>query len=159
MQVRLLASVLVVLVSIATLGVAAEGQERPDRPLRVAEYRQGQVFCPTSALVSGRIVIRSGRCYTLFLIREERGVFLAFGPPSTFIPPGQIVRLSTPAGAKAKGRILYWVPLPTTAVLMPVNTITPVGVRVQDSGPRVSFILTGVAAPNITLVFKTDLNN
>lgn len=127
--------------------------------MRGVDVRQGTAFCPTSRLSAGGIVIRSGRCYTLFLVRDVRGVFLAFGPPAGMIPPGQIVRLSTPAGAKAKGRIFYWVPLHTRVALLPINTIKAVGARVQTDGPRVVFALTGVPASNITVVFRTDLSN
>lgn len=156
---RVLTSVLIVLVGVGVLGVSiATGQERPDRPLRVAHVTQGQAFCPTSALSVGGIVIGRGRCYTLFLVRDERGSFLAFGPPAGMIPPGQIVRLSTPAGAKAKGRIFYWVPLHTSVALLPINSIKTVGVQVQNNGPRVVFVLIGVPAP-ISVVFTTDLTN
>lgn len=94
----------------------------------------------------------------LLLVRDERGLFLAFGPREDMIPPGQIVRLSTPAGAKAKGRIFYWVPLQTNPSLLPINSMKTVGVRVQDSGPQVVLALTGVPVP-ITVTFKTDYTN
>ncbi len=155
MRLRLQASVLVVLLSVAMLGVAADA--KPAKPLKVKLYGQGQVFCPASVLVAGGVIIRTGRCYTLYVIRDARGTFLAFADPAVSIPPGQIVRLSTPAGAKAKAKIIYLVPIQTTVVLVSVNTITPVAVRVEDFGPQVAFVLTSVSAPNVTLVFQVRL--
>jgi len=156
--VRLLTTALIILVGVAVLGPSpATGQERPDRPLRVAVIQSGQAFCPVSTLSIGGIVIVRGRCYGLYLIRDERGSFLAFGAPNG-IPPGQIVRLSTPAGAKTKGRIFYWVPLHSSVALIPIHTIKPVGVRVQTAGAQTVFVLLGVPAP-VTITFKTDLTN
>ena len=107
------------------------------------------------ALVLGNVVIQSGRCYTLFVMREGTGTFLAFGQPG--IPPGQLVRLNTPAGRKMRGRIFYLVAIHTTAVLVPVNTISMVAVRAEDYGPRVAIVLVGVPAPNVTVVFSARL--
>lgn len=152
---RLFAGLLVVLLSVALLGLAADA--KPAKPLKVKVYGQGQVYCPASVLVAGGIIIRTGRCYTLYVIRDGRGTFLAFAQPQAFIPPGQIVRLNTPAGAKVKGRIFYLVPIQTTAVLVPLNTMTLVAVRVEDFGPQVAFVLTSVSAPNLTLVFQVRL--
>lgn len=152
---RIAAGLLIVLLGLTLLGVAAEA--KPAKPLKVKTYGQGQVFCPTSVLVAGGIVIQTGRCYTLYVLREPRGTFLAFAEPRAFIPPGQIVRLSTPAGRKARGRIFYLVPIQTTAVLVPMNTITLVAVRLEDFGPQIAFVLTSVSAPNLTLVFQVRL--
>lgn len=153
--VRVVASVLIILLGVTLLGVAADA--KPAKPHKVKIYGQGQVYCPASVLIAGSIIIRTGRCYTLYVVREPRGTFLAFAEPQAFIPPGQIVRLSTPAGRKARGRIFYLVPIQTTAVLVPVNTITPVAVRVEDFGPQMAFVLTSVSAPNVTLVFQVRL--
>ncbi|HEV8340439.1 MAG TPA: hypothetical protein VGR25_12410 [bacterium] len=150
-----IASLLVLLLAVTVIGITAEA--RPAKPLKVKAYAQGQVFCPTSVLVAGGVVIQTGRCYTLYVIREGRGTFLAFAQPQAFIPPGQIVRLSTPAGAKTKGRIFYLVPIRTTAVLLPMNTMTAVAVRVEDFGPQTAFVLTSVPTPNIVVVFQVRL--
>lgn len=155
MRMRLIATVLVGFLSIAVVGIAAEA--RPAKPHKVKAYTQGQVYCPASVLVAGGVIIQTGRCYTMYVIRDARGTFLAFAEPQSFIPPGQLVRLSTPAGAKVKGRIFYLVPIRTTAVLLPMNTITPVAVRVEDFGPQMAFVLTSVSAPNITLIFQVRL--
>lgn len=155
MSMRLTAGVLIVFLTVAVSGLAAEA--RPAKPHKVKAYAQGQEYCPVSVLVAGGVLIQPGRCYTLYVIRDGRGTFLAFAHPQAFIPPGQIVRLSTPAGAKTKGRIFYLVPIRTTAVLLPMNTITPVAVRVEDFGPQTAFVLTSVSTPNIIVVFQVRL--
>ncbi len=153
---RRLSLALVLVLALGTLSIAAPGPKM--KPLKVKLYNQGEVFCPSGALVYGNVIIQSGRCYSLFLLRESSGTFLAFGPPGPpMVPPGQLVRLSTPAGAKVKGRIFYLVPIQTTAVLVPVNTITLVGVRVEDFGPRVNVVLVGVPAPNVVVIFNVRL--
>jgi hypothetical protein len=111
------------------------------KPLKVKYLRQGEAYCPTATLVVGNVVIQAGRCYTLLVMRDLTGTFLAFGQPG--IPPGQLVRLNTPAGAKVRGRIFYLVPIHTTAVLVPMNTITLVAVRAEDYGPQVTVVLAG----------------
>ena len=142
--------------ALGTLSIAAADPR--EKPHKVKYYGVGEVFCPSAALVYGSVIIQSGRCYTLFVLRETTGTFLAFGPPGRpMIPPGQLVRLSTPAGAKVKGRIFYLVPIQTTTVLVPVNTITLVGVRAEDFGPRLNVVLVGVPAPNVVVVFNVRL--
>lgn len=147
-----------------TLGAsAAPGPKGPKdnpgggqgKPVKVKHYKQGELYCPTAVLVYGNVVIQSGRCYTLFVMRDPYGTYLAFGQPG--IPPGQLVRLNTPAGAKVRGRIFYLVPIHATAVLVPVNTITLVAVRADDYGPQVSVVLVGVPVPNVTVVFNVRL--
>ncbi len=156
----LLLAVITVL-ALTTLSVAGPGPGGPGprrKPLKVKVYNQGEGFCPSAALVYGSVIIQPGRCYTLFVLREASGTFLAFGPPGPpMIPPGQLVRLSTPAGAKVRGRIFYLVPIRTTAVLVPVNTITLVGIRAEDFGPQMSLVLVGVPAPNVVVVFNVRL--
>lgn len=128
---------------------------RQRKPVKVKHLKQGELYCPTAVLVYGNVVIQSGRCYALFVMRDPYGTYLAFGQPG--IPPGQFVRLNTPAGAKVRGRIFYLVPIHATAVLVPVNTITLVAVRAEDFGPQVSVILVGVPVPNVTVVFNVRL--
>ena len=125
------------------------------KPAKVKHLNRGDSYCPSAALVVGNVIVQGGRCYTLFVLRDFRGTFLAFGQPG--IPPGQLVRLNTPAGAKMRGRLFYLVPIYTTAVLVPVNTMTLVAVRAEDYGPRVSVVLVGVPVPNVTVVFDVRL--
>jgi hypothetical protein len=145
---------------VATAGAAAPGGPKgprehrggpPSKPLKVKHVGRGDLYCPSAALVFGNVIVQSGRCYALFVMRDAYGTFLAFGPRG--IPPGQLVRLNTPAGAKVRGRIFYLVPLHTTAAIVPMNTISLVAVRAEDFGPRVAIVLTGVPAPNVTVVF------
>jgi len=148
--------------ALALGAAAAPGPKGPkehpglkSKPVKIKHLKQGQLYCPTAVLVYGNVVIQSGRCYTLFVMRDPYGTYLAFGQPG--IPPGQIVRLNTPAGAKVRGRIFYLVPIHATAVLVPVNTITLVAVRAEDFGPQVSVVLVGVPVPNVTVVFNVRL--
>ena len=134
---------------------AAPPKNKPAKPLKVKVYTRGEAFCPSAVLVFGGVVIASGRCYTLFIMRSDRGSFLTFAAPQTRIPPGQLVRLTTPAGAKLKGRIFYLVPIRTTAVWIPVNTITLVAVRVEDFGPRLVIIMAD--RPTISVTFTVRL--
>jgi hypothetical protein len=165
MRIYLLNTLLITaLITGLTLGAfAAPGPKGPKdkpggghgKPLKIKHLNQGDLYCPTAVLVYGNVVIQSGRCYTLFVMRDPYGTYLAFGQPG--IPPGQLVRLNTPAGAKVRGRIFYLVPIQATAVLVPVNTITLVAVRAEDYGPQVSVVLVGVPAPNVTVVFNVRL--
>ncbi len=146
------AAILVVLAVVAA--TAAPGPKV--RPVKL--YEEGEGFCPSAALVYGNVIIEPGRCYTLFILHATSGTFLAFGPPGPpMIPPGQLVRLSTPAGAKVRGRFFYLVPIQTSVILVPVNTVALVGVRVEDLGPRVSIALIGVPAPNVVVIFNVRL--
>ena len=129
-------------------------QGSPEGPPGKAVTRdRGQVFCPSAALVYENIVIPGGRCYVLTVLRNgEGGTFLAFAPSDTKIPPGQLVRLNTPAGAKLKGR-MFLVPIRPPVVLVPLDTVTLVATRIEDFGPRLAIILVGTAAPHLTVVF------
>ena len=120
-------------------------------------HAAGELFCPSSVLVSSNIVIATGRCYLVYVLRDSRGTFLAFAAPNAKIPPGQIVRLSTPAGAKVKGRIFYLVPIQTTAVIVPMNSIILVAVKAEDFGPKLSLTIVGTPTPNLTVVFNVRL--
>src|SRR3990170_2442938 len=136
----IIAIVLVFMLALTlTVGVeAGPNKVKPMKPGKVKIHTQGQAFCPTSALGVGSVVIRSGRCYVVYALRDSRGTFLAFADPALRIPPGQIVRLSTPAGAKVKGRIFYLVPLRPSVAIVPMNSITLVGFRIEDFGPRLT---------------------
>jgi hypothetical protein len=89
--------------------------------------------------------------------RESRGTFLAFLAPGAKIPPGQLVRLNTPAGAKLKGRIFYLVPIQPSVVILPVNNVMLVATRVEDYGSRMSLTVIGTPAPNLTAIFTVRL--
>lgn len=120
------------------------GPGEPAGPKAMVRHA-GDLFCPARTLVSGNVIIPAGRCFMLSVLRDRTGTFLAFVPQGEKIPPGQLVRLNTPAGPKLKGR-LFLIPLSTTTALVPLNTMTLVGAQIQDLGTLVRFILTGLGA-------------
>ncbi|MDR7416291.1 MAG: hypothetical protein QN193_03945 [Armatimonadota bacterium] len=124
---------------------------------RVKLYRAGEVFCTSRVLVwgAGAVVIRD-RCYVVALVRQREGAFLAFLDPDVHLPPGQLVRLNTPAGAKLRGRIFYLVPV-QAVVAIPVDALVVVPVRVEEEDSRLTVILTGPHAPNLTVIFSIRL--
>lgn len=107
------------------------------------------------SLVYGNTIIPARRCFVLSVLRDNRGTFLASVPPDAHIPPGQLVRLNTPAGPKLKGR-MFLVPIQTPVVLVPPNTVTLVATRIEDVGPRLSIVLLGTPVPNLTVVFSVQ---
>ncbi len=102
---------------------------------------QGASYCFNRVLVFGPVTVNTG-CYTFYVLGTPGGTFLGFGPPGALlIPPGQIVRLNTPAGAKVKGRLFYLVPMTLANVRIPVDTIQATTVKVSVSGNRVVFVM------------------
>lgn len=155
---RIIALMLVLVMTLSTVAAAGPSNKpKPAKPLKVKSYKAGAPFCPAGLLVFGNIVVQSGRCYVLFVLRDSRGTFIAFADPAVKIPPGQIVRLSTPAGAKVKGRIFYLVPIRTTAVLVPMNSLTMIAVRADDYGPQLSLTIIGTPNPNLTVIFTVRM--
>ncbi len=151
-------AVLVVLVlTTAALGGPGGLGPRGGNPPVVTTLKQGQPFCPSSTLVFGNIVIQPGRCYVLLVLRNNRGTFLAFADSDTRIPPGQLVRMNTPAGAKLNGRIFFLVPVQTNVELVPTNTVTVVAARIEDSGPRLAITFVDTPVPNLTVIFDVRL--
>jgi hypothetical protein len=125
-------------------------------PGKVLKRDRGQAFCPAGTLVYGKVLIPAGRCYVLSIVRNGGGTFLAFVPQDAKIPPGQLVRLNTPAGPKLKGRI-FLVPIQSSVALVPVNTATLVATQIEDFGPRLAIVLVGTPSPNLTIVFSVSL--
>ncbi len=119
-------------------------------------HDRGELFCPAAPLLYGNIIIPARQCYVLSILRDGRGTFLAFVPPDAHIPPGQLVRLNTPAGPKLKGR-MFLVPIQTAVALVPVNTVSLVATRIEDTGPRLAVTLLGVPIPNLTVIFSVRL--
>jgi hypothetical protein len=150
---------LALVLGLAAAVAAGPGPRHPRelKPAKVKIHQRGDLFCPQAALVYGSTVVRSGRCYVLAVTRDARGTFLAFIAPEAKIPPGQLVRLTTPAGAKVKGRIFYLVPIQPSVIIVPVNTVMLVGTRVEDFGSRMSVTVIGTPAPNLTVVFSARL--
>jgi len=139
MRRHLLAAALIMLMVVPTMAVAGPGGKGPDKPVKVMVVkRDGHAFCFERAIALGGAVVAGGRCYTFYLLRTHQGAFLAFGPPGPpMIPPGQIVRLSTPAGAKHKGRLFYLVPVSVPVSVIRVDEIRYVPVVVTPQPGRV----------------------
>jgi hypothetical protein len=127
-------------------GVAGPKPGGPSGPPKRTDARAaGQAFCPEKTLAYRGLVIPGGRCYMLAVVRDPHGAFLAFAPQDAHIPPGQMVRLDTPAGPKLKGR-LFLVPL-ATDVFVPVNSLTLVPAQIDDSGIQLTIIVLGTPSP------------
>lgn len=136
---------------------AAEPQARPEPPGTVgrpgvdAVRRQGDAYCFDRPMSLGNVVVAGGRCYTFYLVRTSGGSFLGFGPPGPpMIPPGQIVRMGTPAGAKLKGRMFYTVPLPRPLTGIPVGSIRFINVRIAWESGRIVIYIPGITAGGST---------
>src|SRR5690349_9100246 len=128
----------------AAAGPGPKGGPGAPSPGQQAMVRHaGDPFCPTRTLVAGTVIIPAGQCFMLSVLRDRTGTFLAFVPQGERIPPGQLVRLNTPAGPKLKGR-LFLIPLTTTAALVPFNTMTLVAAQIVQLATGLRFILTGL---------------
>jgi hypothetical protein len=105
-----------------------------DKHTKVKDYEEGRAFCPPRALVIGNVLVPAGRCYTLAVLRDPRGAFLAFMDPSVQIPSGKIERLDDSEGRKVKRHIFFLVPIQPTAriALVPVNTIQLIRLHEED---------------------------
>lgn len=102
---------------------------------------QGASYCFNRVLVFGPITVNTG-CYSFYMLGTSSGTFLGFAPFGTALfPPGQIVRLGTPAGAKVRGTLFYLVPITVGNVRIPVDTIQATIVKVNTAGNRVVFTL------------------
>lgn len=108
----------------------------------VLPARQGDAYCFQRAVTIHGVVLAGGRCYTFYALNTPTGAFLGVGPAGPpMIPPGQLVRLNTPAGAKHKGRLFYLIPLRAQVVGVPVNVMQFVTVQFSVAGGRLIFAL------------------
>jgi len=159
-RITALVQVAVLVVVVAAAPAASAGPKGPGGPTgghgKAFVRGKGEPFCPAAPLVYGEIVIPAKRCYVLSVLRDSRGTFLAFVPPDAHIPPGQLVRLNTPAGPKLKVR-MFLVPIQPAVALVPVDTFTLVAAHIEDSGPRLTIVLVGTPVPNLTVVFGVQL--
>ena len=105
-----------------------------DKHIKVKEYEEGHAFCPPRALVIGNVLVPAGRCYTLAVLRDNRGAFMAFMDPSVRIPSGKIERLDDSEGRRVKRSIFFLVPIQGTPriALVPVNTIQLIRLHEED---------------------------
>ncbi len=145
----LLALVLALILTAGTPAWADHGGKR--------NLRNGELFCTSQTLVFGSVLIERNRCFRLAVLRDHRGAFLAFFEPTVILPTSSVVFLSSPQGFRVRERILFLVPIQTTAqiiAVVPVNTVQLVPVIVEDSGPRVVIILSS-PFPRVIVPFVT----
>ena len=126
---RTLSVVLIAALLFAQVAVASAAQ-----PAKVKTVGQGQTYCPSRTIVNNKIAVKHGACYTLFVMRDAKKTYLAFGPKDAKLAVGQVVRLDTPAGAKLGKRMLYRIPIKAGADIVPVNSVRIVGAKVEDFG-------------------------
>jgi hypothetical protein len=119
-------------------------------PGAILSRKAGQAFCPAVPLAYRSVVIPSGRCYLMAVMRDPRGMFLAFAPDDSPITPGRFVRLDTPAGPKLMARLLL-VPIPTYSFLAPMNTILLVSTQIEDAGMHFSIQVVETLVPNLVV--------
>jgi hypothetical protein len=139
---RCVSAVVALLLAVALALPAAGGPgtaKGPGKDVKIMKItKAGDAYCFAGALVFGSVVIAGGRCYTFYLFRTPGGLFLGFGPPGPpMIPPGQLVRMGTPAGQKLKGRLFYTVPVSTSVTIIAVDTIQFVSVVVTPQPGKV----------------------
>jgi hypothetical protein len=102
--------------------------------------RQGDAYCFRQAVTLNGVRIAGNRCYTFYALNTRAGAFLGVGPAGPpMVPPGQLVRLNTPAGAKHRGRLFYQIPLRTRVVGVPVDVLQFVTVQFSLAGGRLIF--------------------
>lgn len=121
-------------------------------PGEIMSRKAGQAFCPAVPLAYRSVVIPSGRCYLMAVMRDRRGMFLAFAPDDSHITPGRLVRLDTPAGPELMARLLL-VPIPMYSILAPVNTIVLVTTQIEDAGMHFSIQVVGTPVPDLVVTF------
>ncbi|HKX17533.1 MAG TPA: hypothetical protein VJT33_05925 [bacterium] len=147
------------MLTVAALPAAAGPASKPGglpRPMEIMSRKAGEAFCPAVGLIYRGGVVPAGRCYLISVLRDTKGMFLALAPEDSHIPPGQLVRLDTPAGAKLKGR-LFLVPIPMYSFLAPVDTVRLVATQIEDSGTRLSITVVGTPIPNLVVVFNLQI--
>lgn len=143
---------LITALALLMLTITQAAETAPATKPRTVTYEPGQEFCPKRALLAKNVVVQPGRCYALFVLRDNRGTFLAFASPEAKIPPGQLVRLTTPEGTKFRSYVFYLVPLVTTVTLVPNGMATSAAVRETDEGTQLSLTILG-KTPAITVTF------
>src|SRR3972149_6624833 len=141
---RSLSAVLMAALLFVQVSVASTAQS-----VKVKTVGQGQTYCPSRTIVNNKIAVKHGACYTLFVMRDTKKTYLAFGPKDAKLAVGQVVRLDTPAGAKLGKRMLYRIPIKAGADIVPVGSIRIVGAKVEDFGTRVSLRIPGTTSESM----------
>ena len=130
---RFLSVVLLAALLFVQLAVASAAQ-----PPKVKTVGQGQTYCPSRTIVNNKIAVKHGACYTLFVMRDAKKTYLAFGPKD----------------AKLGKRMLYRIPIKAGADIVPVNSVRIVGAKVEDFGTRVSLTILGTPSENLLVMFS-----
>ncbi|HET7266066.1 MAG TPA: hypothetical protein VFL28_15490 [bacterium] len=140
--------------------VSARADGKDDRHRRVTEYAEGNPYCPRRPIVVGRVVVPARRCYTLAVVRNDRGAYLAFLDPSVRLRRDEAERLGSLDGRRAWNQILFLVPVPRDARIgmIPMNTIRLIRLREEDDededGPRPArsalVVMVPAAVPNVS---------
>ena len=128
-------AVLLTLPLFSPVWARADGHDdRGGRHLRVSEYAEGHAYCPRRSVVVGAVVVPAGRCYTLAVLRNDRGAYLAFLDPGVRLHRDEAAYLGSAEGRRAWDRILFLVPIPsnTRIALIPRNTIQLVRMREEN---------------------------
>ncbi|MDR5683770.1 MAG: hypothetical protein QN163_07080 [Armatimonadota bacterium] len=153
-MIRLLATASCLVLALGIPAAAGPGGARPDPA--------AALFCPDRSVAVGAVVIRAGRCYRTAVLRTERGVSLLFLQPGVWIPPGQLVRMNTPAGPKLQGRVFYTVPLQLGQPVVartPIGTIQQVNVQLVIAPTGVVLVIVGPTIPSVRLSGSPCLND
>jgi len=151
MATRFLSGVLIAALLLVPVTVTSAAQ-----PPKVKTLSPGQTYCPSRTIVNNKIAVKRGVCYTLFVMRDAKKTYLAFGPKDAKLAAGQVVRLDTPEGAKLGKRIVYRVPVRVSGEAVPVNSIRIVGAKVEDYGLRVVFTVLGTPSENLMVMFSVQ---
>ena len=129
------------------------------QPPKVKTVGAGQTYCPSRTIVNNKIAIKRGACYTLFVLRDAKRTYLVFAAKDAKLAAGQVVRVSTPAGAAVVKKAKYRIPIKAGAEVVPVGSIRMVGAKVEDFGTRVSLTILGTPVDNLLVMFSVQLTS
>jgi hypothetical protein len=126
----------------------------PRLPGEIMLRKAGQKFCPVVPLAYHSVIVPAGRCYVMSVMHDSRGMFLAFAPEDAHVT-GRLVRLDTPSGLKLKSRLLL-VPIRTSNLLAPMNTLAFVATEIEDSGMHFSIKVLDTPVANLVVVMDVQ---
>jgi hypothetical protein len=150
-----LGAVLVVAVAAVPIVTGPAPRSLPRLPGEIMSRRAGQAFCPSVPLAYRSVVVAAGRCYLIAVMRDSRGMFLAFAPEDTRIKPG-LVRLDTLDGRALKARLIV-VPIAMYKILAPVNTLALVSTEIEDAGMHFSIKVVDTPVANLVVTFDVQV--
>jgi hypothetical protein len=137
-----LARAAVPLLLLLTLPVFAPARANADDPplrpndgrhTRVRDFEEGRAFCPHRHVVVGNVVVPGGRCYTVGVLRNDRGTFLAFLDPDVRLRHGP-EPLEGREWHRIRERIEFLARVPRDMRVghIPMNTIQLIRFREED---------------------------